>query len=146
MDKALRIGFEAMPLHEEIKGRQGKSKTSLERRPSAMGHFLQMTDTVNHREDRLHQHARVPETTITQLEIQRIPFFGMEGRVTQDNPLLFIGRNQRRKGSIRRIGPGAIPPHHQTPLIEQQTKLAADNPAMVRFPFAPNLLPDREST
>jgi hypothetical protein len=54
MDKALRIGFKTMPLDEEIKDRQSKSEAGLERSPGAVGHFLEMTDPIQHREHGFH--------------------------------------------------------------------------------------------
>ena len=107
MDEAMYIGFEAMPLDEEIKGGQRKGQSCLECRPGAMRDFLEMTDAVNHREHGFHQHAGIPEASITQFEINRVTLFGMEGSITQDDHLIFKGRDQRMKGSIRRIGPGA---------------------------------------
>jgi hypothetical protein len=41
---------------------------------------------------------------------------------------------------IRDVGGVTRPPHDQPPLIEQETELAADNPAMIRHAFAANLL------
>jgi hypothetical protein len=136
----MRIGGESMPLHEEIKSGQSKGKPRLERGPGAMGNFLQMTDATQHREYGLHQHPRIPQTSITQFEIRRITRFGMESGVTQDDHLLFIGLNQGMERGIGRIGSSTIPADHQAPLIEQQTELSPDNPAMIGFPFAADLL------
>ena len=41
---------------------------------------------------------------------------------------------------IRDIGGGTRPPHDQPPLIEEETEFAADNPAMIRYAFAADLL------
>ena len=65
MDEAMRIRCKSMPLDEEIKSRQGKGQPHLERRPSAMGHFLKMTDALNHGEDGLDQHPSIPQAPIT---------------------------------------------------------------------------------
>ncbi len=64
----------------------------------------------------------------------------MEGGVTQDNHALFKLSHQPLKGVIRNMGGGALPRHHQPPLVEQETEFAPDNPAMIREPFAANLL------
>ena len=69
---------------------------------------------------------------------------GMAAGITQDNHLTLEGFNQGMKRSVRSIGPGTVPRHHQAQVIEQQTELAADNPAMVGFPFAPDLLGGEE--
>ena len=38
------------------------------------------------------------------------------------------------------MGRGTRPPYDQPPLIEQETEFAADNPAVIRKPFAADLL------
>src|SRR6267142_2600419 len=139
MDESMSVRFQPAPLDEEIESSQRKGQSRLEGRPRAMQHFLEMTHPRQHRQDRLHQHPGIPEAAVTELEVGGIPFFGMEGGVTQDNHLAVESFNQRMEGGIRGIGTGTVPGHDQAPLIKQQTELAADNPAMVRFPFAANL-------
>src|SRR5262249_23644499 len=141
MDEAMYIGFEAMPLDEDIKSGQGKGQPRLERRPGPMRDLLQMTDAMNHREYSLDQHSGIPQAPLTQFEIGRVTLSRVECRITQDDHLLFIRRNQGMKSGIGSIGASTIPADHQPQLIEQQTEFAADNPAMVRFPFAPDLPP-----
>jgi hypothetical protein len=136
----MRVRFQPMPLDEEIEGGQRKGKASLEGCPRAMQYFLEMTYPGQHRQDGLHHHPGIPEAAVTELEVRRIPFFGMEGGVTQDNHLAVERFNQRMEGGVWCIGPSTVPGHDQAPLIKHQTELAADNPAMVGFPFAPDLL------
>ena len=83
-----------MPLHEEIKSGEGKSGPRLERSPRAMQHLLQRTDLGQHRQHGRHQHASIPRATLTQLEIGRVAFFGMDAGITQDGLLLLKGFNQ----------------------------------------------------
>ena len=137
----MRIGFEAMPWHEEIKGGQGKGKSHLERGPGTMGDFLQMTDAVHHREHGLDQPQRIPQPPITQVAIRRIALFGMERRIAEHDHLIVEGFDQRMRGGTVGMGAGPIPTDDQAQLIKEQTKFAADNPAMIRFPLAPDLLP-----
>ena len=44
MNEAMSIRFEALPLDEEVKGRQGKGEPGWERGPGTIRHFLEMTD------------------------------------------------------------------------------------------------------
>ena len=88
-----------------------------------MSYFLQMTDPVQHREHSFDQHPRIPQAPITQFEVHRIPFFGVESGITQADHLLFIGGNQGMKGRVGRIGARTIPTDHQAQLIEPQTEL-----------------------
>src|SRR5207237_7113889 len=92
------------------------------------------------REHRLHEQTILPLAALTQFEIARIALRGMETGVAQDNHLLFELPNQPLKGVIRDIGGGTRPPHDQAPLIEQQTELTPDNPAMIGEAFATHLL------
>src|ERR1041385_44667 len=112
MDKAEFIGLKAMPLDEKIKGGQGESEAGLQRRPSAMGHFLEMTHAMKHREHSFHQHPSIPQASITQFEIPWISLFGMEGRVAEHDHLLFIRGNQRMESGIGGIRARTIPADH----------------------------------
>src|SRR5262245_30638233 len=140
MDEAMCIGFEAMPLNEEITGGQRTGQPCVKCSPGPLRDFLQMTDAMNHREYRLPQQPSMPETALTQVEIRGLPLFGMERGITQDDPLFFRGLNERMARGIGRMSPGTIPADHQPQLLEQPAEDTADNPAMVRFPFAPDLL------
>ena len=139
MNEAVGIRFESVPLDEEIKRSQGKGEPGLERSPGPMSDFFQMTDPTQHRQHGFDQHPGIPEATITQFEISRIAFFGMKGRITQHDHLFFKEFDHRMEGGIGGIGTSTVPGHDQAEMIEQHAKFAPDNPAMIRFSFAPNL-------
>src|SRR5712691_6747534 len=105
-----------------------------------MHDLLEVTDERQHRKHSLNQHAVLPLTALTQLEVGGIALRRMEGGITQDNHLFFALSNQPLKGVIRDIGGGTRPRHNQPPLIEQQTEFPPDDPAVVREPLAANLL------
>ena len=85
-------------------------------------------------------HTVLPRATLTQFEVGRITLRGMEASVAQDNHLLFALSNEPLKGIVRHIGRVTCPPDNQSPLIEQQTEFAADNPAVMREAFPADLL------
>jgi len=64
----------------------------------------------------------------------------MEGSVPQDNHVVLKGFTQGVEGGVWGIGTRAVPGHDQAQVMEQQTELAPNNPAMVGFAFAPDLL------
>src|SRR5712692_1520541 len=138
--KTILVSLQAMPLDQHIKGRHSESEACLEILPDPMHDFLEVADQGQHREDRLNQHAVIPRAALTQFEVGRIPRGGMEGRITEDNHALVKLPNQPLKGLIRHVGCPTIPRHHQPPLVQHQTQFAADNPAMIREAFAPDLL------
>src|SRR5262249_52662297 len=108
--------------------------------PAPMHHLLQMADERQHREHRFDEHAVLPLAALTQFEVAGIPLRGMEAGVAQDDHPPINLLNQPLKAVIRDIGRGTRPPHDQAPLIEQQTELPADDPAMIREAFAADLL------
>jgi len=63
----------------------------------------------------------------------------MKARVGQDDHLVLKLGDQWLKGVIGDVGRRIIPGHDQAILIDQVGQLRADNPTMVRQPFAPNL-------
>src|SRR5947208_13398581 len=132
--EARRIGLEAMPLDQCIEGGHGERQARLKIRPAPMHPLFEMTDERQHREYRLHQHAVLPLAPLTQFEIARIAFRGMEAGITQDDHALLKLPNQPLKRVIRDIGGVTRPRHHQAVLVQQQAEFAADNPAMIREP------------
>ena len=64
----------------------------------------------------------------------------MEAGVAEDNHAFFELPNQPLKGIVGHIGRGTGPPHDQSPLIEQQTEFAADNPPVIREALPADLL------
>ena len=83
--EARRIRLEAMPLDQYIEGGHGECQTRLKIRPAPMHHFFQMADEREHREHRLHQHAILPFTALTQFQVAGVPLRSMEAGVAQDN-------------------------------------------------------------
>src|SRR5262252_1005758 len=138
--EARRGGLEPMPLDQHIESGHRERQARLKIRPAPMHHLLEMTNEREHREHRLHQHTVFPRAALTQFEVAGIPLRGMEAGVAQDDHPPINLLNQPLKGVVSSIGGGTGPPHDQPPLIEQQTEFAADNPAMVREAFAPDLL------
>src|SRR5215467_11514812 len=129
-----------MPLDEHIEGSHGERQTRLKIGPASMHHLFEMADECQHREHRLHEHAVLPLTALTEFEIAWIALRGMEAGVAQDNHLAFALSNEPLKRVIGDIGRVTGPPHDQPPLIEEQTEFPADNPAMIGEPFAADLL------
>jgi len=105
-----------------------------------MHDLLEVRDQREHREHRFHQHAVLPLAALTQFEVRGITLRRMEGGIAQDNHALFELLNEPLKGVIRDISGGTRPPHHQPPLIQQETEFPADNPPVIREAFAANLL------
>ena len=76
-----RIGLEAMPLDQDIKGRHGERESSLEIRPHAVHDPLEMADQSQYGEHRLHQHAILPRAALAPCEVGRIALRRMEGGI-----------------------------------------------------------------
>src|SRR4029450_9483391 len=138
--EARRIGLETMPLDQHIEDGHGEREPGVEIRPAPMHDLFEMADQRQHGEHCLHQHTFLPRAARTQFEVGRIACRGMEGGITQDNHPPINLLNQPLKAVIRDIGGGTRPPHDQPPLIEEETELAADNPAMIRHAFTADLL------
>ena len=59
--------------------------------------LFEMADHGEHREHRLDEHALLPLAALTQFEVGRIAFRGMEGGIIQDDHLFFALANQPLK-------------------------------------------------
>src|SRR4029453_11165867 len=130
--EARRVGLEAMPLGQDVEGGHGEGEPSVKIRPDPAHDLFEMADECQHREHRLDEHTVLPRAALTQFEVGWIPLGSMDGRITEDNHLVFKLSHQPLKGVIRDIGGGTRPPHDQPPLIEEQTEFAADNPPVIR--------------
>src|SRR5262245_3917514 len=119
-----------MPLHKDVESGQGKGQPRLEVRPAPMQDLFQMTNAGQHRQHGLNQHSGIPVPSLTELEIGRIPFLGMESGITQNNHLALEGFDEGMKGGVWRISPCTVPRHNQAQVVEEQTELTAHNPAM----------------
>lgn len=131
---------QSMPLDEEIEGGKGKSQSCLKHGPGAVQHFLEMTHAGHHRQHGLHQPPRIPVPALAELEMGRVAFLGMKGGTTQDDHPSVKLLNPRREGRIRGISSGTVPRHYSPQVVEHQAELAPDNPAMLGFAFAADLL------
>ena len=129
-----------MPLDQHVEREHGEGQTRLKIGPASMHRLLQMADECQHREHRLHQQTILPLAPRTQFEIRGIALGRMEASITQDNHLLLNLPNQPLKRVIGDIGRSTGPPHDQSPLIEQQTEFAPDDPAVIREAFPADLL------
>ena len=117
--KARCVGAEAMPLDEHVEDGHGAREPGMKIRPDPVHDFLEVADERQHREHRFHQDAVAPLPALTEFEVRRIAFRGMEARVTQDNHVLLKRPNQPLKRVIRDIGSGTVPRDNQAILVQQ---------------------------
>ena len=140
MDKPVFIGLKPIPLSQDIERGHREGQTSLEVRPDPMADFLEVADGGQHRQHRLDDHPYVPSSPGAQLQVGRVSPACMEVGVGQhDHPVLelFDEWMERRVVHIGRV---TVPLDDETPLIEDQTELPADNPPIVRFALFADLL------
>src|SRR5215510_6660719 len=83
--EARRIGEEAMPLDEDIKGSHSEGEAGVEVLPDSVHDFLEMAHDGQHGEHRLDEHTVLPLAARTQFEVRRVPLGSMEGGITQDD-------------------------------------------------------------
>jgi len=138
--KARRIGLEPVPLNQHIEGGYGGTRAAPENTPSPDASPSSNGQTsVKHREHRLHQHPVLPLSARTQFQVAGIP-----SAAWKPVSLRQSSAHQPAESAIERCCPRHwrwhTPTHDQPPLIEQQTKFAPDNPAVIREAFATNLL------
>src|SRR5215471_10679620 len=110
--EARRIGKEAMPLDEDIKGGHGEGEAGVEVLPDSVHDFLEMAHDGQHGEHRLDEHTILPRAALTQFEVRRVPLGSMEGGITQDDHASVDLPNDPLKGIIGDIGRCTVPPYH----------------------------------
>ena len=108
--------------------------------PDPVHDLLTMAEHGEHRQYRRHEYALLPLSPPTQFEVGGIALRRMEGHITQNNHALFALPNQLLKGVIRDIGGRTLPRYHQSPLVQHETQLAPDHPAVLRQSLATALV------
>ena len=107
-----------------------------------MGQTFETTDPRQHRENRFDTHAVIPFASLTDSQIGRMPALPDKMPVAKHHHLVSDPINQALKSAaIVDISRITSPVHHQAEMIDQQTQLATDNPALVGIALPSNLTP-----
>lgn len=131
MDIPIGIDWEAVPLDENVKQRQGEAEARMERGPGVMADLLEPTHRREHGEHRFDHHTDVLRAASAQLHVRRIAGFGMKAGIRQDDHLIPKLGDQRLEGVIRDVGGSIVPRPDQAILVDDVGQLGPTNPAMV---------------
>lgn len=140
MDTTIFVNLNAIPLHQDVEQSHGICQSALEIEPDTMHHLLKMADQRQHRQNRFHNHARVPFATTAEAQIVRLPILFGKTRIGKDSHIGNVAVDKVLKsGTIMYIGGVHSPIYNQAQVIQEETQLATDNPTIIRQPFASNL-------
>ena len=99
-----------------------------------------MTDNGQQTEQQFDGITFIPQPTPAQFEIGRVAGFGMKPLSAKNDHLLVVGSHTRLKMGVVDICPGTIPVHNSSVLVNHHAYFRANNPAIVRFTFASDLV------
>ena len=106
-----------------------------------MSDFLEMTNSGQHRQHRFDQHPGISFAPLAGFEVGGMPVFLNKAPIAKDGHRVSDTVDQvMESGPVMHIGGVTVPIDDQSQVVEQDTLLAADNPAPVRFTLAPDLL------
>jgi hypothetical protein len=127
-----------MPLDQHLEAGHGEGQARLTIGPAPGPDLCEMADERQHGAHRLDAQAVLPRPALTEVEVGAVALGGLETGRTQDNQPPINLLHEPLQGVRRDLGRGTVPPHAQPPVLEPQTELAPDKPAMVRptFPAA----------
>src|SRR5215510_1694578 len=88
--KARRGRLETMPLDKHIEGRHGESQARLTIGPAPVHDLFEMADERQHREHRLHEHALLPLSPLTEFGVpvagvQKATIRALKGNNVEEN-------------------------------------------------------------
>lgn len=129
-----------MPLDEHAEKGHGDGQTGLEIFRDPMFPLLEVTDLGPHRQDGFGEHAIIPFTAPAELQIGRITGLSMKSRVIQDHYVVLKQFDDQVKPTVLGIRRCPDPAADGPQMIDDQTPLAADDPAMIGNPLASELL------
>ena len=136
-----------MPLDQDIEQGHRVSDPALEIVPDTMTHFLEMTHNRQHRQNRFNHHAVIPGALGTYFQVRRVPARFGKMRVGKNQHFFGNCLNQVLKGAaVVNVRCVHIPSNNQVKVIQQQTQLPVNSPALVREAFVTNLLRTSSST
>ncbi len=98
------VRLEAVPLHQQIERSYSERQSRTEIVPYPMHDLFEMTNQSKHRQSGFDAHALVPLTALTQFEIGRVSFLGMEACVGQNDHLIFKLPDEVLEPSVVDIG------------------------------------------
>jgi len=113
-----------------MEGHHGARQACLHIRPAPRPHLLAMADQRQHRAHRLDEQTVRPRATLTPLQGAGIPRRGLAAGVAQDHQALFALPPQPRKGVVCAMGRGTRPGDDHPPLLEPETQVTPNNPAV----------------
>ena len=138
MRNSIFIKIQSVPMLEQIEQGDRVSEPHLEIRPHSLAQVFQTANLRQKRENRFDQHSVIPLAARADFQIFRLVDFAPKASIRQDNH--FVGNSfdkwqKLRVGNIRRFH---VPTSHESELVGQKTKFAADNP----FPRSKAFLAD----
>ena len=120
-----------MPLNQQIERSDSERQAGQDVVHHPMTDLLEMTDQGQHREHGFDQHAVVPGAAWAEFQVGRIALGGVEAGIGQDDHAVLEPLDQGLKPGIVGMGRRPQPADDLTPLIDQQTQFAADDPPMI---------------
>ncbi|MCZ6677387.1 MAG: hypothetical protein O7E52_09065 [Candidatus Poribacteria bacterium] len=129
-----------MPRDKNVEQSHCQPDTGFEVCPAPVHHFLESTYPCQHRENRLNHHAVVPLPSLANPQMLRPPIDFVEAFICKHDHLGLDAVDDMLEGApIVDIGRVAIPINNLTQMVEQQTQLASDNPALIGNSLSANL-------
>ena len=128
-----------MPLNQQIEGRDGERQAGQDIVHHPMTDLLEMTDQGQHRKHGFDQHPVIPGAARAKFQVGRIALTGVEAGIGQDDHAVLKLLDQGLKPGIVGVGRCPQPTDDFTPLVDQQTELAADDPPMIGESLATDL-------
>src|SRR6478736_4123348 len=128
-----------VPLRQQVESRHREGQPRLKVDPGTVSHALDVTNGVQHRENGLNHHTRVPLSSLAYQQVGRIALLEGEQSVSQHDHLLLVLSNHWVEGGVMHVSSTTIPIDNQPPLVEQHTQLASHYPLVIGKAFAPHL-------
>src|SRR5712692_1994230 len=100
-----------------MKRRQGESESGLAIRPDSVHDLLEVADDREPGQDGGGEPAVVPRAALTPCAVDRVALRGMEGGVTQHDPVRCAPRPQGLTGLVCPMGGGTLPGAPPTPRL-----------------------------
>ena len=129
-----------MPLHKQVEQSQGEAHMGFKVVPTFVCHALELADVGEHGEDGFSRHAHIPFAPLTEAQIGRLLVRLSEAHVGKENHVVLILVHQAlKRRAIVDVGGVTLPVDDATRVVQHETELVPDNPALVGEVFLADL-------
>lgn len=140
MDSSGCVGFQSVPLHQDVEGHHQVGQVSPKTAPGQMSHHFAAPYGSHHGKGGFHSHPHVPLSPSADLDVGRVALGAVKSGVGQDDHPSVVVLQKVSEGLVVNVGSSAVPIGDQAQLVDHDAELAPNDPAVIGLALATRLV------